>query len=41
MRKLAAICADVGIEIVPTTRMPGLGQTTAKATLQAILRGSR
>jgi hypothetical protein len=38
MRKLAAICADVGVEILPVTRMPGPGQTTAKATLQAILR---
>lgn len=38
MRKLAAICADVGVEIVPTTRMPGPGQTTARSTLQRILR---
>lgn len=35
---LAGICADVGIEIIPTTQRPGPGQTTARATLQDILR---
>jgi hypothetical protein len=36
--RLASICADLGIEIVPpNARQPGPGQTTAKATLQGIL----
>jgi hypothetical protein len=38
MRKLAAICADVGVEILPTTATVRAGQTTARSTLQRILR---
>lgn len=32
------ICAELGIEILPTTRKPGPGQTTAGATLHALCR---
>ncbi len=35
--RLASICADLGIEIVPTTRQPGPGQTTVRRALQGIL----
>lgn len=37
MRDLAAICADVGVEILPTTATVRAGQTTARSTLQQIL----
>ena len=37
MRELAAICADVGVEILPTTATVRAGQTTARSTLQQIL----
>jgi hypothetical protein len=37
MRKLAAICADLGVEILPTTASVRAAQTTARATLQDIL----
>ncbi|MDE5454036.1 hypothetical protein GWE18_14395 [Bradyrhizobium sp. CSA112] len=36
MRTLAAICADVGVEILPTTATVRAGQTTARSTLQQI-----
>lgn len=32
------ICAQLGLEILPTTRKPGPGQTTASATLHALYR---
>ena len=37
MRQLAAICADVGVEILPTTAKVVPGTTTAVASLQRIL----
>jgi hypothetical protein len=37
MRDLAAICADVGVEVLPTTATVRAGQTTARSTLQQIL----
>lgn len=37
MRQLAAICADVGVEILPTTAKVVPGTTTAVASLQRVL----
>jgi hypothetical protein len=36
--RLPKICADLGLEILPTNKAPGPGQTTAGATLHAIYR---
>jgi hypothetical protein len=36
--RVPKICADLGLEILPTTKKPGPGQTTAGATLHAIYR---
>jgi hypothetical protein len=38
VRKLADVCAAVGVEIVPTSVSPGPGQTTARSTLQRLLK---
>jgi hypothetical protein len=35
--RLACICADIGVEILPTTATVRAGQTTAGSTLQSIL----
>ena len=35
--RLAGICADIGVEILPTTATVRVGQTTAGSTLQSIL----
>jgi hypothetical protein len=36
--RVPKICADLGVEILPTNRKPGTGQTTAGGTLHAIYR---
>ncbi|MEH2565673.1 hypothetical protein [Bradyrhizobium sp. AZCC 2289] len=37
--RVPKICAELGLEILPTNKKPGPGQTTAGATLHAIYRG--
>ena len=36
--RVPKICADLGLEILPTNKTPGPGQTTAGSTLHAIFR---
>ncbi|MET3965439.1 hypothetical protein [Bradyrhizobium sp. S3.9.1] len=36
--RVPKLCAELGLEILPTNRLPGPGQTTASSTLHAICR---